>query len=69
MRQWRQVTRSTQRTLLIDDGDDVVVVHVNKSLNGSYLHAGVAVSKRLNLKQHHQLDNLGGHAFAGAASV
>ena len=67
--QGREVAGGTERALLVDDGQDIVVEHVDKPLNGDQLGAGMAVGERLGLEQEHQADDVGLHFFAGAAGV
>ena len=67
--QRRQVARSTERTLLIDNREYVVVEEVDKTLDGSELHARMAVGKRLDFQQQNQPHDLGRNPLARAAGV
>lgn len=69
MRQRRQVARSSERPLLIDHGQCVVVEKVDQPLHGRQLHAGMAVGERLYLEQKDQFHDLGGDALARPAGV
>ena len=64
-----KVTGSPERPLLVNDRQDVVVEHVDESLDRYQLGSGVAVSKALRLEEQHQFDDLRTHGLAGAAGM
>ena len=69
MCQRREVARSAQRTLLIDDGQDAAVEKLHETLHRRQLHARMAVGERLYLEQQNQPHDLRGHALPGSAGV
>ncbi len=67
--QRREVARSAERTLLIDDGQDVAVEQLDETLHRRQLHARMAVGERLYLEQQNQPHDLRGHALPGSAGA
>ncbi len=64
-----EVSGRTQRTLLIDNRQDVVVEHVQKSLDSDQLRSGMAVGQGLGFQQEHQPHDLRAYRLAGSAGM
>ena len=69
MCQRSQVARGTERTLLIDHRQYVLVEHIDELLYRLQLHARISVRERLYLEQQDYLHYLFRYSFARAASV
>ena len=67
--QRRQVSRCAERSLLVDDRQDVAVEELDEPLDGPKLYARVTVGERLDLEQQDEPHDLRRHALAGAAGV
>ena len=64
-----KVTGSSERSLLVDNRDDILVEHIQKSLDSNQLSTRMAIRKALGLQQQHYLDNFGTDLLAGAAGM
>ena len=64
-----KVAAGSQAALLVDHGEDVVVVTVDEALHGLQLGSAVAKAEILRLEQQHEADNLLGHLVADATGV
>ena len=67
--QGTEVAAGTKAALLVDDGENIVVVAVDKTLNGLELCTAVAKAEVLGFEQKHETDDLGGDFVANAAGV
>ena len=64
-----QVSRSAERTLLIDNRKNVVVEHVHEPSDGGKLHSGMTVRERLHLQEQHQFHDFRTYRVSGSAGV
>ena len=69
MGQRRQVSGCSERALLINHRQNVVIVHINQSLYRLQLCPGMPVGKRLDLQKQHQPDNLRPQLCSDSAGV
>ena len=67
--QGAEVAAGAEGALLVDHGQDVLVVAVDEALHGLQLGAAVAEAEVLGLEQQHEAHHLGGHLVADAAGV
>ncbi len=64
-----EVAAGAEAALLVDDGENVVVVAVDETLDGLELSTAVAEAEVLGFEQEHEADHLLGHFVANAAGV
>ena len=69
MGQRRQVSGCSERALLVNHRQHIVVVHIHQSLYGLQLCPGMPVGKRLDLQKQHQPDNLRPQLCSDSAGV
>ena len=67
--QGAEVAAGAEATLLVDHGEDVLVVAVDEALHGLELCTAVAEAEVLGLEQQHEADNVLRHLVADAAGV
>ena len=67
--EWAEVAAGAEASLLIDDGEDVVVEAVDKPLCGDELDAAVAEGEVLDFEEEHEFDDFQGDFVADATGV
>ena len=67
--QGAEVAAGTEAALLVDDGQNVVVVAVDETLDGLQLGTAVAKAEVLGFEQEHETDDLGRYFVADATGV